>query len=228
MIFYSLFIIYYLVSSILAIELNDINSHSAVLNLEQGSEILLDKIKCSNNLETILNRNVLISTIGRFKCVYPIKILSNSNKTLYSWNSNSDNKCNYIYIKIMKQSNCEKEKNLIESISLNYSCKILAFINLNGCILVKKEILPINEKTTIIQQMNKYRLMLKSVTLKTKIIIGIILHIVLFIIALVFTRNRKYHKMTLKIYTNTKTESLEINSASELTTKVMLNTSNSI
>ncbi|POM82926.1 hypothetical protein CmeUKMEL1_04835 [Cryptosporidium meleagridis] len=125
----------------------------------------------------------------------------------------------------MKQSSCEKEKNLIESILFNYSCKSLAFINLNGCILVKKETSPMNEKTTIIQQMNRYRLMLESVTLKTKIIIGIILHITLFIIALVFTRNRKYHKMTLKIYTNTKTESLEINSASKLTTKELLSIS---
>ncbi|KAH8584444.1 uncharacterized protein ELE39_002538 [Cryptosporidium sp. chipmunk genotype I] len=124
----------------------------------------------------------------------------------------------------MKRSNCERENILIETISFNHFCKSLASMNLNGCGLMKRET-SINEKTAIIQRINKYRLILKSIKFKTKVIIGLALHIILFFIALVFTRNRKYHKMTLKIYTNTKTESMEINSACEVTTKDLLSIS---
>lgn len=163
---------------------------------------------------------MLISTTGRFKCVYPIHVINHSNTNLYSWNSVVGNKCNFIHVTISRPSDYKKKNNLLESLSLNNFCKSLASIDLNGCKVMKREALPVYENGKIIKQISKYRRILESVTFKTKIMIGLILHIILFLIALVFSRNSKYHKMTMKICTNTKTESLEIKSSCEVTTKV--------
>ncbi|KAJ1605718.1 hypothetical protein OIY81_251 [Cryptosporidium canis] len=163
-----------------------------------------------------IGSDMLISTSGWFKCSYPMYVVDHLNKTIYSWNS-VDN-CNYIYI--VRQSSCTKRENTFESITLNHFCRNMVSINLNSCRAFKGETLQIHENTLLIKNIGKYRQMFEFITLKTKIIIGIVIHTILLLIALVFTRNRRYYNMTIKICKDAKTECFNIKSPCEISTKV--------
>ncbi|KAJ1609936.1 hypothetical protein OJ253_1377 [Cryptosporidium canis] len=162
-----------------------------------------------------LGNDMLISASGRFKCSYPMYVVDHSNKTIYSWNY-VDN-CNYIYI--VRQSSCKKRENVFESITFNHFCKNIVSINLNSCRALKGETLQIHENTLLVKNTSKYRQMFEFITLKTKIIIGIVIHAIILLIALLFTRNRRYN-MTIKICKYAKTECFNIKSPCEISTKV--------
>ncbi|KAF7457762.1 hypothetical protein HWI79_1641 [Cryptosporidium felis] len=188
---------------------------SATLTIQKNS-IMVNKLECSNNIEIELNTNKLISTVGKYRCIYPIVIRNYSNIGLYSWSPEKSNKCLYIHLKIMNELN-NKENGLFYDISRSKSCRNIASIDSRNCRILEKA----NSngyKMILTSQIKGYKLIYTRLTLKIKVIIGILFHILLFTLWVIAARNRKSHKMTIRIFSDKKTESININSTKEVTT----------
>ncbi|KAH7646857.1 hypothetical protein FG379_002009 [Cryptosporidium bovis] len=131
---YSVLFFYILPYFILSLELNNLKHRSILLTIKQDNEYNISNISCNNGNTMSFIGRMYLSTKGRYKCNFPIKLLDESNKRLYTVKPKMGVVCDTTSMMIIdsdKKSNIDYPlKNLI----FEGSCRNTAVVDFKNCI----------------------------------------------------------------------------------------------
>ncbi|KAK6588018.1 hypothetical protein RS030_7938 [Cryptosporidium xiaoi] len=131
---YCVLFFYILPYFILSLELNNLKHRSILLTIEQDNEYNISNISCNNGNTMSFIGRMYLSTKGRYKCNFPIKLLDKSNKRLYTVKPKMGVVCDTTSMMIIDS---DKKRNIdysLENLIFEGSCRNTAVVDFKNCI----------------------------------------------------------------------------------------------
>ncbi|KAH8739428.1 hypothetical protein FG386_000400 [Cryptosporidium ryanae] len=163
---------------------------------------------------------MFLSTKGRYKCNFPVKLVDKSNRRLYTVKPRAEVVCNTTFITIIDPIHKNSSEVLLKNLIFEYYCRNTAIVNFKNCIngILKN----IHAQPTLFQSFKEYKSYLKRKVKDKTCIFIISIFTLLFFSILFILSNYNEHRIILKILKDKGNEDINIKFSKGMTTKVCL------